>query len=168
MNDTVTRLNKAAIINGTAQVHYEFVEELNGELALAPLTEGQYSQIEAIKGSGIKMKGRPVMDKDGNPDFEKISENLEMEMDLENMTRNDFEAEVLAVAYSLSGGTGEHWTVDDVKSIRPPGIVSRLAKVVFKISGVSPAQIEQVRSFREKSGRAGNRKSAPKRSAAGK
>jgi len=161
------RLNKAAILNGKTQIHYEYVEEWNGEVALAPLTEGQYSQVDSIKASGIKMKARPQMDSKGNPDFASMSESMEMEFDLEQVNQNDFEADALAVAYSLAGA-GEHWTAEDVKSFRPPGIVAKLAKVVYKISGVTPLEVDQVQSFRGKSGGAGNNRIAPARSTAGK
>lgn len=148
----IKKLDKSAILNGAAQVHYEYVEELGGELALVPLTEGQYSQVSIIKSSGIKMKGNPSFDAEGRPDFSNVASSFTMEMDLEKINESDFEADVLAVAYSLSGGTGEHWTVEDVKKIRPAGIVSKVAKVVYSITGVTPAKIEQVQNFRGKQG----------------
>lgn len=163
----VKRLSKSAILNGTAQIHYEMVEELGGEVGLAPLSEGQYAQITTIKATGIKMKGNPTFDENGRPDFANLGSNFEMIMDLEQINKSDFEADALAVAYSLSGGMGETWSVEEVKGIRPPGIIARLAKIVYEISGVTPAQIEQVRNFREQSGGAKARRSTPAGASAG-
>lgn len=163
----VKRLDKSAILNGSAQVHYEHVEELGGELALVPLTEGQWAQVSVIKSSGIKMVGNPKFDADGRPDFADVSSNFTMEMDLKKINECDFEADVLAVSYSLSGGTGETWTVEDVKKIRPAGIVPRIAKVVYEITGVTPAQIQEVQNFRGKPGGTKSRRPSSDGSAAG-
>jgi len=166
--EAVNRLTKAQILEGTDQVFYEHFAALNGEVALVPLSDGQYAQVEAIRSGGAEMVGTPVMTPEGDVDRAKSSENLQFKIDMQKATEHDHEADVLAVAYSLSGGTGEQWTDRDVKSIRPPGVVKAIAAKVYEISGVQQQQIEQVRSFRGKSGGSADNKPADGRRAAGK
>ncbi len=157
-------LTKSAILGGTENLEYLYVKEWDGKIALRPLSEGQYAQVEAIRAAGSTMKGNPVIGPDGNVDKEKTSANLEFNLDLQKSAEMDFEADALAAAYAMSVN-GETWTDADVKNIRPPGIVKRIARKVYQMSGVTPQQIEQVQNFRGESGRKANNKSASKRSA---
>jgi len=168
MGEQVNRLNKAALLQGRDQVFYEYFEELDGEIALAPLTDGQYSQAEAVRATGASMSGRPVMDKDGNVDRAATSGQLEFKIDMQAAANADFEADCLAVAYSLSNGSGEQWTDREVKALQPPGIVHKIAAKVYEISGANQQQIEQVRSFRGKRGGAEHDKPSSGKRSAGK
>jgi len=160
------RLNKAAILNGRDQVYYEYFDELGGELALHPLTEGQFSQVAAIKAAGSKMSGKAIMNSRGEVDKAATSQNMEITIDLQKAQEMEFESDVLAVAYSLSD-RNETWTDREVKRLRPPGIIKKIAKRVMEISEVTPEQIEQVRSFREKHGGDSDHESTPDRGSAG-
>lgn len=162
-----TLLTKAAILNGRNQAQRIRVEELGGELEIHPLSAGQYSQVEAIRAAGTKISGRPVMGSDGQVDRKATSENLSFDIDLEKTARADFEADATAVAFSLSSPGGERWTVDEVMAIPSPEAVTKIAKAIYGISRVEPKQIEQVHSFRDKSGGSKPRHSPHDRNAVG-
>jgi len=166
----IKRLTKAEILAGKSLIHYLYVEELGGEIGLKPLTERQYAQVEAIKTSGSKLTGAPVYDVDGNPDFNASVSGMLMEVDLGETVMKEFEAAATAVAYSLVTGDGEHWDVDDVMSIQPPGIVEKLAEKVYEISGIksSAKDQEKVKSFRDQSRGAGDNPAPLKRPAPSK
>ena len=150
------KLSKVDIIQGKDSVRRFFVEEWGGEVELRPLTEGQYAQIEAIRASGMKMRGQPVFDSRGNVDRIATGKNLQMEIDIEESFRTDFEADCTAVAYSLSSNE-ETWTVDEVMRLRPVGVVTKIAQEVYRITGVSPQRMEELRSFRGQPRRTRNR-----------
>lgn len=161
----IKRLSKADILRGTDQAHSFYVEELGGELELHPLTEGQYAQVEGIRGGGIKLSGGAVMDENGNMDRTATGQNMRMEIDMEESLRADFEADCAAVAHSLSNRE-EKWDPSEVMVMRPPGVVAKIAREVYRISGVSPQKLEQVHSFRDQPRRTRNRVVASDRVAA--
>jgi hypothetical protein len=152
----VTRLTKAAILNGKDQVFYEHFEELGGELALRPLTEGQFSQVTAVRAAGAELSGNAVMDANGEVDRKATGEKMTIKVDMEKAAKMEFEAEVLAVAFSLSSDKGDTWTDKEVKSLRPVGIVKKIAEKVYAITGAAPKQIEQVKTFRDGERRPGD------------
>src|SRR5690606_33913782 len=153
----VRRLSKSDLLQGRDQVHYVYFEELGGEIPLRPLTDGQWAQIQAIKSSGGILRGRPVMDADGDIDMSKTE--LALEIDVAKASEKDYEADALTVMYALADGS--RWTLEDVKQLRPAGIVQKIAKKVREISGVLPEQLSALESFRRQSGGSGNRDSAP-------
>lgn len=142
----VKRLSKADILNGNKNVTYTFFEELGGELPLRSLTDGQWAQIEAVKTRGSKMKGIPIMGKDGNPDLEKSQ--MGIEIDMEQMTLAEFEADCLAVSYGIA--SDERWTLDEVKSITPPGVIHKIAKKIYSISGIVDKKTETLHKLAQK------------------
>ena len=149
----VTRLTKSAILQGKQNVNYIMFEELGGELPLRPLTDGQFNQVEVMKMGGIKVKGQPKrkptdFKKKGQQDVEVDMDGMNMELDLEAIQKQDFEADALAVSFAIADG--EHWTPDDVKQLRPPGIVKKIAQAVYELSGATPQGAEDIKSFRTK------------------
>ncbi|MDI6840434.1 MAG: hypothetical protein QMD71_06285 [bacterium] len=144
----MAKLTKADILKGKNQVHTQYFEKLDGELDLRPLTEGEWAEIEATRASAGKVSGKPVFDKKGNIDRAATEKALEVEIDTKQTQLLDFEAKAMAVAFALS--IDEQWTIDEVKQLRPVGVVEEIAEFVFNISGVSEEAIEQVRSFRKK------------------
>lgn len=134
------RLTKADILQGRNKIHYVYVDELGGEIALRPLTDGEWAEVEETRLKGMKAKGKPGSD---NPD---------MELDIADIHRADFAADCLAVAYSMADS---EWNIADVKSL-PAGMAKKIANEVYKITGVdpgeeglNPAMAEQVHSFRK-------------------
>jgi len=125
---------KAQIIQGIARIEEVEVEGFDGKIPIKPLTDGQYTEIEEIRIRGTKVKGS-VKDPDS----------IEMEIDLEVSTKQGFLADVKTVYYGLA--TTEKWTEDEIKSITPPGIVDKLAKEIYRISGVT--SLDAVKKFRK-------------------
>ena len=145
----VNKLTKAAILQGKVLVVDFYVEELGGSIPLRPLTEGQFNKVETTKMGGIKVKGNPIKSKGRGSKREDMNVNmdgLEMEMDLEVIQEKEFEADCLAVAYAIADG--EKWTTEDVKGIRPPKTVSKIAQEVYRISGATPQGVDDAKSFR--------------------
>ena len=60
------KLTKADILKGVNNVKTQYFDKLGGEVEVRPLTEGEWAEIEALRGSGAKIKGRPTFDKSGN------------------------------------------------------------------------------------------------------
>ena len=58
-------------------------------------------------------------------------------MDYDALAKASPIADAEAVAYSLSGG-GEEWTPDEVRAMRPAGIVEKIAVEVYRLSHVDP------------------------------
>lgn len=148
--EEIKRLSKADILSGRRREIAFYVEELGGEVILRPLTDGQWAQIKAVKSAGGKLTGNPVMDEEGNVDRKATGGNLRIEVDTKIAAEQEYEADCLAVAYSLSDTRikGETWTVDDVKRMEPPGVVRKIAAKVYAITGVSKEAAEWAKSFR--------------------
>lgn len=147
------RLTKADILRGNKSVYHEYFEELEGELPLRSLTDGQFAQIEAVRSRGSKMSGSPVLGKDGNPDPQKSK--MSLDVDLEEVSLAENEADCLAVFYGIADD--EPWTIQDVKSLQPPGIVKHIAERVYKVSGINKknkmlekAREKEIERFRDK------------------
>jgi len=159
------KLTKADILQGKDAVHEIEVEEWEGSISVRPLTEGEYAQVEALKGSCAKLGGGAVYDEDGNVDRLKTAEGMNIEMDMENYVQKEFEGNAIAVAFAMS--VDEEWTVEEVKQLKPPGVVAKIAYKVYKLSGVTGG-LEAIQKFRQEPRGAANNKSTSKRNAAGK
>lgn len=129
---------KAAILQGANRVETVSIPGVAESIPLKPLTDGQYSEIEQIRTKGMVVKGNPERSAD-----------VTMDIDLEVSTRQSHLADVKAVYYSLA--TEEKWTEEEIEAISPPGIVSKIAAEVYRISGVE--QIDKVKKFRKDSRR---------------
>lgn len=149
--EEIRRLSKVDILSGKRREIAFYVEELGGEIILRPLTDGQWEQIKAVKSAGGRLTGNPVMSADGNVDRRASSESMKIEIDLKAASEQEYEADCLAVAYSLSDTrvSGETWTVNDVKRMEPPGVVRKIAMKVYAITGVSKEAADWAESFRE-------------------
>jgi len=140
----VKRLTKVELLKGKENVEYVYFQELDGELPLKPLTDGQWAQVRTVRFSGMTAKGKPG------------SKNPDMEFEIGKLREQAYEASVLAVSFAIADG--ETWTVDDVKSLKPAGIVEKIAKEVFRITGVNPdigaeftkEQEKEAKNFRKK------------------
>ena len=63
-----------------------------------------------------------------------------------NVSRNEFEQEVIILKYGLV----EVWTEDEIRSISPPGIISKIAEKILEISQLSKEDIKAISFFRKK------------------
>jgi hypothetical protein len=138
---TTRRLLKAEVLNGAKTPHEIHFDELEGTLVLYPLTEGQWAEVEARNMQGIDVdvdtEDVDVTDKE---QLRKLKPKIRF--DLLRLTRAQFEANVLAVACSLSGGE-EKWTEDEVRAMRA-GVLEAVADKVYEISGVEGDVMKRV------------------------
>lgn len=135
------KLTKAQVLDGRNIPTLVFFEELEGELELFPLTDGQWAQIENMQMRGIDVNGI---------DFSEGGENAlakmpNIEFSVADVSRNSYEADVFAVVASLSGGE-EKWSADDVRGMRPAGIVERIAEKVYELSNVEKETTEELQA----------------------
>ncbi len=121
---------------GNTLVEEVEIEGLNVPVPIHPLTDGQYAQIQQIRSQGMTVRGKAT------------GEDPQLEFDLEVSNRNQYNADVKAVYYGLA--TEEKWSEDEIRSLRPPGVVSKIAQEVYRISGVErQSNIEsEIESFR--------------------
>ncbi len=149
-------LTREDLILGNKKITMVYFTELDGELPLRPLTDGQLAQIEIIKTAGIKIKGDPskleqLRDKASSLKGQGVKglagDELDMELDIKGITQAEYDANVLAVQYGLAfEGT---LTDREVKSMSPPGIVKRIAEEIYKLSTLKQGQVAQLESFRK-------------------
>lgn len=144
----MAKLTKADILKGASQVKTQYFEKLGGELDVRPLTEGEWAEIEALRGSGAKIKGSPKFDKNGSFDIRSMQKDLQVVIDSKEMQMLEFEAKAKAVAWGLSTSSDNQWTVEEVKQLKPVGVVDDIARFIFKISGVTEEGAEEARNFR--------------------
>lgn len=145
----MAKLTKADILKGVNNVRTQYFDKLGGEVELRPLTEGEWAEIEALRSSGTKIKGKPTFDKSGNLDIKSMQQNLQVEIDSKEIQLMEFEAKAKAVARGLSTSPDNQWTVEEVKQLRPVGVVDDIAQFIFKISGVTEEGAEEARNFRQ-------------------
>jgi len=132
-------LSKSDILNGESTPHEVYFERLGGSLVLYPLTDGELEQVESIALKGQTVKGRADKSGSGMPE--------EIEFDVEKSSKAQYESNATMVSISLSKG-GEKWTVNEVKQLRPAGIVKEISA---KVNAISRGQekVEEAESFRE-------------------
>jgi hypothetical protein len=145
----MAKLTKADILKGVNNVKTQYFDKLGGEVDVRPLTEGEWAEIEALRSNGAKIKGRPIFNKSGNLDIKSMQQNLQVEIDFEGIQLMEFEAKAKAVAWGLSTSPDTQWTVEEVKQLRPVGVVDDIAEFIFKISGVTEEGAEEARNFRQ-------------------
>jgi hypothetical protein len=143
-------LTRADIINGKKNIQTFKFKELNGELKLRPLTDGELSRVIARMNSGGfgSLNAKPVINKDGGLDKDATMKNLEIDIGVEEAAQAKYNASCLAVAISLDHDEYEDkFTEDDIKQF-PAGSVDAVASKVFEISGVADPDPERVQRFR--------------------
>src|SRR5690606_18047712 len=145
----MAKLTKADILKGVNNIRTQYFDKLGGEIDVRPLTEGEWAEIEALRGSGAKIKGNPTIDKSGNLDIKSMRENLQVEIDTKELQLMEFEAKAKSVAWGLSTRPDNQWMVEEVKQLRPVGVVDDIAEFIFKISGVTEESVNEVRNFRQ-------------------
>lgn len=135
-----------------AKVKDVYVEEWDGEVTLWSLTDGQHAHVESLRVRGLKLDLSDSISQQAGMSAEERAQVIQaatsgMAMDVEMLTYSDFLADAQAVAYALSGGT-ERWTITDVQGMRPASVVSKLAKEVYELTGVTKESLQAVEQFR--------------------
>jgi hypothetical protein len=126
MDEEQILLTKAKILQGTGYSEEIYIEVLEGKVRLRSLTDSELSRVRALQMKGLRIKGNDVSS---------------MEMNLETVHTNKYEANCLACSLGLSMKGGDEWTVEDVKKVPTPGFIEEVAKKVMQISGVKEEDI---------------------------
>lgn len=156
----MTKLTKAMVLQGTKLTKDIDMSEMGEGLTVTirPLTEGEFAQAEAIEGGGLKFKGNPADIKkaavksgkapeDMGVEDMKNMQGMEMEMDISKIQEAEFEAKAYMVATCIVDE--EKWTVDDVKMMRPIGVVTKIAKEIKELSGITKGTKKAIKDFRK-------------------
>lgn len=144
-NEGRISLTKDIILKGKDRKVKIFVKELGGEIEIKPLTEEAWAEIQSAGFTKSEMVSKAVFDKDGNVDRKETAKNVQMKFDMEQLTKSNFLQNVLALKYGLV----EEWTEEEIKSISPPGIITKIAKEIYKISEISEEELEDINFFRK-------------------
>lgn len=161
-------VTKAEILSGKDYEEKVYIEELKGEITIRPLSERQYAQVQQIKSTATKLVGGAKYDEEGNVDQKRSTEEMKVEVDIGLSQKLDLEANATAVAYSMTTGDNESWTVDEVLNLRPIGIVKKIAQLVYSLSGVTEERAGATKPFRPQQRGTGDRNAAPHRATTGK
>lgn len=131
------RLTKEDLLRSVADPQEVHIEALDGVVLLAPLTDGQWSQIEKIQMAGIKASG------------EAGDAEADMTFDVADVVANQHEAYSLAAWYSLNSANPEDkWTREEISRMTPMA-VEQIGKAVLEISGVGGDIADRVSQFRK-------------------
>ena len=150
MDDTEKLLTKADILEGKEKREKVFIKRLGGYLEINPLTEAEWSRVQAVNTRGISMSGE-VEAKEGTK-----PKNFDMTIDLEKSAEATSEAERLIVSFGVAN---IKLTPEDVGRLRPAGVVKEVSNHILRLTGVSLRRpdrgikvdkVEVVSSFRDK------------------
>lgn len=139
-------LTKEIILKGKDKTYFIQVKGFEGELEIRPLTELAWSEIKALTGNNTEVSINAVLDKEGKIDRDATAKNASVKLNMMNVSKNEFEQEVKMLKYGLV----EQWTEEEIRSISPPGIISRIAEKILDISQLSKKDIEEISFFRKK------------------
>lgn len=160
MNDTEKLLTKAELLEGKNRREKIYIEKLGGSVEIRPLTDLEWTKIQAANSRGMKLVRKK--DKDGRelPEFE-------VNFDPEQSAEATHEAHRMVVA---AGVCNIKLTIEDARRLEA-GVTPIISNAVLKLTGVSfrpkfmvkkPKQkdksenkeeetAEKVKSFRKKS-----------------
>ena len=137
-------LTKEMILKGKDKTCFIQVKGFEGELEIRPLTELAWSEVRALTGKETEVSLSAVLNKDGQFDKEATAKNARVKLNMMNVSRNEFEQEVIILKYGLV----EPWTEDEIRSISPPGIINKIAEKILEISQLSKEDIKDISFFR--------------------
>lgn len=152
MDDVEKLLTKADILEGKEKREKVYIKKLGGSLEIRPLTEIEWSRVQAMNTRGSSMTAKVEVGKGKPKDFDYA-------MDLEKSFAATSEAERLTVSF---GVVNISLTPEDVGRLSPAGIAEEIANHILRITGVrlkrtekektdeGEAKLEVVSSFRDK------------------
>lgn len=142
-------LTKSEILEGVNLGVRVLVPELEGEVTLYPLSEGEWAQVELMQSQGVDVRlDMPTDPETGEPTGEVVPVTT---IDSRVAQESQRTADAMAVRFSLSRG-GEAWSLEDVRAIRPAVVVERLAVEVYRITRVEGNMMDRVRGGLEARG----------------
>lgn len=132
-------VTKERLLNGARQV--EPVETEVGTVPIRPLTEAEKAKVETLGMRGIVAKS-----KGGQMDG--------MEINMEALWQNDYEANMVILACGLSYDKDHRYTVKEIKEATfNKKVKAQLIEAIKDLSGMEEGTSKIVDSFREESRR---------------
>jgi hypothetical protein len=143
---TETKISiKERILKGKEYTEKIIIKELGGEIEIRPLTEEQWATISTRAMRSAKTEFTPVINKKGEVDKDKTRETIRFSVDVETINKANFEKNVLTCLYGI---VEEGLTEQELRNISPPGIIEKIAKEIFKVSGIGEEQLKELQFFR--------------------
>ena len=146
-------LTKAEILLGTQARKNVFIDALDGEVEIRPLTDGELHQIQLKFVRAVSMKldltSEELQGDVGEKALE-LAKKLNMDIDVAEFAQADYESILMAAAFGLS--VDEEWSTDEIEGL-PPGASTQIADEVYELSGARPEQEAMLRHFRGDSAR---------------
>lgn len=144
----MTVLTRDDIINGARKTSEYESKILNKTVTIRALTDGEYSQVEALKKDVGKISTNVQLNKGDDINLDKTTRDLNIDLDLKRQEEQRFRADCLTAAYGLS--IESTIRPDDIKKA-PAGFAKEVASEVLKLSKLNEPESlkEDVESFRE-------------------
>ncbi len=149
------RITKEQVLKGIKARETVHVPELNGDLIVRPLTDGEFSDMNN-ESARISREARAYFFSQRGKSPEEIEEMVKEDENLQNLiTADDMyhlkQSTYIAAAAGLSCDK-EEWTVDDVRKL-PQRVPDKIAKVALKMTkGDKGGDMNSARSFRKDTG----------------
>ena len=156
------RITKREILQGKKQRKSIPIEELDGELVIRPITDGEAAEVQQTMLKGLSADAVRVISANrsrfgsGEVNEQLLSElNLSGD-DIGRLQFNEGEANRRAVAYALSVDN-ERWQSEDVDQLLlsvtdRKGLLRKLASEVYELSGMAGGSAAEAKKFRGNAG----------------
>lgn len=136
-------LTKAQVLQGIKYTENFYVEELNGEVKIRALSDGELATIEANYITELGKLGISYDDLQGMQEAKAEAIGLDKSGGMSLATRKR-QWEICAKALSVD----EQWTVEDVQQLPGPAI----DKIAARAEEISKGRPDQIKNFREQPG----------------
>jgi len=153
MTDSPRKLTREDILVGKNKVEDVFFEDLEGVISLRPLSDSEYLHSQAIVLKAMRAEGsleelkkaaaeaKKKGSKGGNP-----FKSMNVQVDMGTITEAEFEQSVYIVS---CGMVDPKLTIDEVRQMRPIGIVKKVSRRILEMAGSSSDMENQIDNFRK-------------------
>ena len=122
-------LSKSAILKGTAHIEEVYIDQLDGRVAIRPLSDGEWADFEAKMLTGQRVTGTNA------------SAAREIEFDVGSTNHAFHKAKCWAVALAMSVN-GEKWQPGEIASL-PAGAPTAIFTEVKRLTQPSEKQVDE-------------------------
>ncbi len=146
-------LTKAELLQGSTARRTTFIEALDGEVEIRPLTDGEFHDIQQkfVEAVSFKLDITPEdLEAESGPNKAKLAKSLNTEINVAQFAQADYETSLMAAAAGLSMN-GVEWSIAEVAQL-PPGAPEQISDEVYDLSGARPEQEAVLRNFRGNEG----------------
>jgi len=132
------------------------IEALGGKtVKIRRLRDAEFNEIQRETLKGINLQGNKLSTADiakmknltSKEEEQKYLDKMGIDLDIEELTKREKNANYLACAYGLSCD-GEEWKVEEIGEL-PKGAPKEIADEVFRITNIDLLDSEEIENFRE-------------------